>query len=91
MKYVVSILISLVVTGGLVNAQDFKTELAYSFIIDKSQNVANINIVNYTKNERIELRFLSRYGYSHLGVEAISFSENALERAVVPLLIIFLT
>jgi hypothetical protein len=46
-------------------------------LLDNSQNVGNINIVDYSDNNLFEMSMLSKNWYSHIGYESLSFSENA--------------
>lgn len=76
MKKIILILF-LLSTSELLQAQTYNVGVSYGFLIDKSQNVIDKNIVDYTKNDRIELSILSANWYAHLGLESTSFSENA--------------
>lgn len=77
MKIILTLLLIIVCTSEHIHAQRFEIGVSYSHLLDDSQNVGNINIVDYSSNKRLEISMLSKKWYSHVGLESLSFSENA--------------
>lgn len=77
MRIIIIALITLFCVVESTIAQPHSVGISYSFAAEKSQNNVNTNIASYSKNNRIELRYLTKKWYSHLGMESIGFYENA--------------
>lgn len=74
---IIALIVLFCVNEGII-AQPYSARISYSFAAEKSQNNVNLNIASYTKNNRIEFKFLTKKWYIHLGLESVAFYENAI-------------
>jgi len=77
MKITPFIILYILMSSELILAQTYQVGVSYHYLIDKSQNVTNNNIVDYQTNNRLEINLLNHYWYGHLAFESLSFSENS--------------
>ncbi len=77
MKIIHFVFLYILISSKLILAQTYQVGISYHYLIDKSQNVTNNNIVDYQSNNRLEINLLNHCWYGQLAFESLSFSENS--------------